>query len=172
MKLTIEFDRETDGRHIAAVPELPGCLAYGETRAEADKRVRALALHILADQAERGERDARDIASAAQALGIVGVEGMDPEDVYWATDVDLWEQIRRSREDPQLVPHEEVLRRLGRRVWLDDVRDAPEGWTRACTAPDAIPLLEASGVVDISLDHDLGDEATCGTGYAVACWIE
>ena len=50
MQLTIEFDRETDGRHIAEVPELPGCLAYGETRAEADAHVRALAFHILADQ--------------------------------------------------------------------------------------------------------------------------
>ncbi len=61
MQLTIEFDRETDGRHIAEVPELPGCLAYGETRAEADAHVRALALHILADQVEHGERDAWDI---------------------------------------------------------------------------------------------------------------
>lgn len=58
-QLTVEFDRETDGRHIA---ELPGCLVYGETRAEADTRVRVLALHILADQVEHGERDAQDIA--------------------------------------------------------------------------------------------------------------
>lgn len=29
MKLTIETDREDDGRRIAEVPELPGVLAYG-----------------------------------------------------------------------------------------------------------------------------------------------
>ena len=59
------------------------------------------------------------------------------------------------------------------RVFLDDdVREAPAGWTRAYTAREAIALLEAGGVVEISLDHDLGDEATCGTGYEVACWIE
>lgn len=58
------------------------------------------------------------------------------------------------------------------RVWLDDVRDAPAGWMRAYTAREAITLLDAGGVVEISLDHDLGDEATCGTGYQVACWIE
>ena len=59
------------------------------------------------------------------------------------------------------------------RVWLDDVRDAPAaGWTRAFTAREAVALLEAGGVVEISLDHDLGDEATCGNGYQVACWIE
>ena len=58
------------------------------------------------------------------------------------------------------------------RIWLDDVREAPAGWTRAYTAREAIALLEAGGVVEISLDHDLGDEATCGTGNVVACWIE
>lgn len=58
------------------------------------------------------------------------------------------------------------------RVWLDDVRDAPAGWTRAYTAREAVALLEAGGVVEISLDHDLGDEATCGSGYGVCTWIE
>ncbi len=63
-------------------------------------------------------------------------------------------------------------RRPEARVWLDDVRPAPKGWTRAYTAAEAIALLEAGGVVEISLDHDLGDEATCGSGYQVAVWIE
>ncbi len=58
------------------------------------------------------------------------------------------------------------------RVWLDDVRDAPDGWTRVFTAHEAISLLEAGGVVEISLDHDLGDDERHGTGYTVACWIE
>ncbi len=31
--LTIEIDREQDGRWIAEVPELPGVLAYGATEA-------------------------------------------------------------------------------------------------------------------------------------------
>jgi len=58
------------------------------------------------------------------------------------------------------------------RVWLDDVREAPAGWTRAFTAREAIALLEAGGVVEISLDHDLGDDVLCGTGYTVAVWME
>jgi len=58
------------------------------------------------------------------------------------------------------------------RVWLDDVREAPSGWTRVKTSADAIALLTAGGVEEISLDHDLGDELTCGTGYDVVCWIE
>ena len=61
MQLTVEFDRETDGRHTAEVAELPGCVAYGRTRARAEANVYALALHILADQVEHGERDSRDI---------------------------------------------------------------------------------------------------------------
>jgi predicted RNase H-like HicB family nuclease len=62
MHLTVEFDRETDGRHIAEVLELPGCLAYGRSRTEVESLVRALALHILADQVTSGERDPDDIA--------------------------------------------------------------------------------------------------------------
>lgn len=58
------------------------------------------------------------------------------------------------------------------KVFLDDVRDAPDGWRRAYTVREAIALLEAGGVTDVSLDHDLGDEATCGTGYDVLVWIE
>lgn len=59
------------------------------------------------------------------------------------------------------------------RVWLDDLRPAPEGWTHARTQAEAIALLEAGGVKAISLDHDLGEpDAEVGSGYGVACWIE
>ena len=61
MHLTVEFDRETDGRYIAEVPQLPGCLAYGRTRLEADAKVRVLALRILADDVERGSLQTKDI---------------------------------------------------------------------------------------------------------------
>jgi predicted RNase H-like HicB family nuclease len=47
MKLRVEFDRETDARWIADVPELPGVLAYGKTREEALAAVEALAREIL-----------------------------------------------------------------------------------------------------------------------------
>jgi hypothetical protein len=57
------------------------------------------------------------------------------------------------------------------RVWLDDVRSAPEGWIRVHTAAEAIGLLEAGGVEFISLDHDLGDPEA-PEGYAVAAWLE
>ena len=55
MRLTIEIDREADGRWIAEVSDLPGVLAYGASREEATARVEALALRVLADRLEHGE---------------------------------------------------------------------------------------------------------------------
>ena len=55
LNLTIETERETDGRWLAEVPGLEGVLAYGQTRDEAVARVEALALRVLADRLEHGE---------------------------------------------------------------------------------------------------------------------
>lgn len=61
------------------------------------------------------------------------------------------------------------------KVWLDDERPAPAGWTHVRTADDAIAVLIAEepfgGVEELSLDHDLGDDAA-GTGYDVLSHIE
>jgi predicted RNase H-like HicB family nuclease len=53
--LSIEIDREEDGRWIAEVPALPGVMSYGQTRDEAVARVKALALRVLADRIDNGE---------------------------------------------------------------------------------------------------------------------
>ncbi len=50
----IEFDREEDGRWIAEIPALPGVMAYGATKAEAQRKVCATALRTLADSVEQG----------------------------------------------------------------------------------------------------------------------
>ena len=57
------------------------------------------------------------------------------------------------------------------RIYLDDERPTPPGWVRAYWPADVIALLERGGVTDVSLDHDLGDDAR-GTGYDVVLWIE
>ncbi|WP_313620648.1 cyclic-phosphate processing receiver domain-containing protein [Achromobacter sp.] len=44
-------------------------------------------------------------------------------------------------------------------------------WRRAYWPNEAIRLLETGAVEEISLDHDLGDDAR-GTGYDVILWIE
>jgi predicted RNase H-like HicB family nuclease len=53
--LTIEIEREKDGRWIAEVPALPGVLAYGQTEIEARAHATALALRVIADRIENGE---------------------------------------------------------------------------------------------------------------------
>lgn len=55
MYLTLEVERETDGRFLAEVTDLPGVLAYGATQEEAVARAQALALRVLADRIENGE---------------------------------------------------------------------------------------------------------------------
>ncbi|MCX9157805.1 hypothetical protein OPU71_16905 [Niveibacterium sp. 24ML] len=57
------------------------------------------------------------------------------------------------------------------RIFLDDERQTPEGWIRTYWPDETIALLEAGGVEEISLDHDLGDDDR-GTGYDVILWIE
>ena len=54
MKLTIELDRETDGRWIAEVPEL-NVLLYGDSRQEAILRVQTAAQEIVRDRIAHGE---------------------------------------------------------------------------------------------------------------------
>jgi predicted RNase H-like HicB family nuclease len=53
--LQIEIEREEDGRFLASVPELPGVMAYGDTEALAVRKVKAIALQVLADMVESGE---------------------------------------------------------------------------------------------------------------------
>ncbi len=57
------------------------------------------------------------------------------------------------------------------RVYLDDERPTPDGWVRVYWPNEAVALLETGDVVEISLDHDLGDDER-GTGYDVLLWIE
>jgi predicted RNase H-like HicB family nuclease len=60
--LTIEHEKEEDGRWIAEVPELPGVLAYGATADEAMAKAEALALRVLADRLENKEAKPHSIS--------------------------------------------------------------------------------------------------------------
>lgn len=55
MNLRIDLDREVDGRWIAEIPDLPGVIVYGETRARAVAAVLELASEVIADRIEHGE---------------------------------------------------------------------------------------------------------------------
>jgi predicted RNase H-like HicB family nuclease len=55
MALRIETERETDGRWIAEVVDLPGVMAYGPDRASAIQDAKALAHRVIEDRREHGE---------------------------------------------------------------------------------------------------------------------
>lgn len=60
------------------------------------------------------------------------------------------------------------------KVWLDDVREAPDGWVHVKTPEEAIELLRSGEVEEINLDHDLGlaTPESERTGYDVLAWLE
>lgn len=53
--IRVEVEREEDGRLLASVPDLPGVMAYGATEDEAVRKVKSIALQVLADMVESGE---------------------------------------------------------------------------------------------------------------------
>ncbi len=55
VQLTIDLDREEDGRWIAEAIELPGVLCYGETSDEAICNADRLAVEVIADRIAHGE---------------------------------------------------------------------------------------------------------------------
>jgi len=55
MKLTIELDREVDGRWIAEVPELNALLLYGDSKQDAIQRAQSAAREIVLDRIAHGE---------------------------------------------------------------------------------------------------------------------
>jgi hypothetical protein len=56
------------------------------------------------------------------------------------------------------------------KLYLDDIRTPPVGWTLCRWPNDVIEYLKTMKVEEISLDHDLGDDRI--TGYDVLTWIE
>jgi len=61
----IEFEREGDGRWVAEIADLPGVLAYGATREEAEAVVEALALRVIADRIEAEKVGQKTISFAS-----------------------------------------------------------------------------------------------------------
>ena len=61
------------------------------------------------------------------------------------------------------------------KLWLDDIRQEPEGWTRCFRPEEVIELLQGGEVEEISLDYDLGlvdERGIDRNGEDVLKWIE
>jgi predicted RNase H-like HicB family nuclease len=67
LDLSIELEREDDGRWVAEVPAFPGTMCYGATRSEAVAHVQALALRVLAERLEHNEAPAETLTIAFHA---------------------------------------------------------------------------------------------------------
>jgi predicted RNase H-like HicB family nuclease len=65
MDYEIEFEREDDGRWIAEIVSLPGVMAYGATKQEAESKVQAIALRVIADSLERDHSTTDHVQFAA-----------------------------------------------------------------------------------------------------------
>lgn len=57
----VDFEQEEDGRWLAEIAELPGVMAYGITKREAEVAAVALALRVLADRTEQRKKPPRSI---------------------------------------------------------------------------------------------------------------
>lgn len=55
INMTIDLDREADGRWIADTLELPGVMCYGQTREEAISKVELLAIESITDRIAHSE---------------------------------------------------------------------------------------------------------------------
>jgi predicted RNase H-like HicB family nuclease len=53
--IRVEVEHEEDGRVLASVPALPGVMAYGQSQDDAVRKVKAIALQVLADMVESGD---------------------------------------------------------------------------------------------------------------------
>lgn len=67
LRFKIETERETDGRWIAEISEMPGVVAYGKTEAEARAKAYALALRVIADDVEKSKDVPASISVTCQS---------------------------------------------------------------------------------------------------------
>jgi len=61
MRYVVEVEREEEGGWLAEVLEMPGAVAFGETREEALRAAEALVLRTLADRVEHREVPAQKL---------------------------------------------------------------------------------------------------------------
>lgn len=61
MRYVVEVEREDEGGWLAEVREMPGAVAFGETKEEALRAAEALVLRTLADQLEHRELPSRKL---------------------------------------------------------------------------------------------------------------
>lgn len=95
----VEYAREQDGRWIAEIPSLPGCVVYGDTKADAGRKVRALAKAIEAEFADLPivEDDPLTPEEEAELGALIDAANLEPgESVVF---VPSWAALRAALDD-------------------------------------------------------------------------
>jgi predicted RNase H-like HicB family nuclease len=64
----VETERETDGRWIAEIVDVPGVMVYGATEKEAVALAQALALRVLADHIEEQKEPTETVTASIEAV--------------------------------------------------------------------------------------------------------
>jgi predicted RNase H-like HicB family nuclease len=72
LRFNIEIERETDGRWIVEISDMPGVLAYGKTEAEARAKAYALALRVVADDVEKSKDVPASISVTCESAPLTG----------------------------------------------------------------------------------------------------
>lgn len=67
MQFCIKAEQESDGHWKAAVTNMPGVLAHGDTKEHAQANVYALALRVIADEIEKSKSAPKSINVEAQS---------------------------------------------------------------------------------------------------------
>jgi len=68
LRFSIQIERETDGRWMAEIPEVPGAMAYGATEHEATVKAYAIALRTVADSVEQSKEDPPNTINLVRAI--------------------------------------------------------------------------------------------------------
>lgn len=68
VELTIELDREEDGRWIAEALELPGVVTYGASLEEAVSNTEKLAIEVIADRIQHNELSSSALNASFRVL--------------------------------------------------------------------------------------------------------
>ena len=79
LRLTVELDREDDGRWIAEIPEIAGVIVYGASQDAAIAAAKGLALSVIGERLSRGEDPLTGLRSEATPSLIVGFKGIEFE---------------------------------------------------------------------------------------------
>jgi predicted RNase H-like HicB family nuclease len=78
LRFIIEIERETDGRWIAEISQVPGALAYGKTREEAVNKAYAIALRSVADDVEQSKDEPPNSISVERNIAWASGQALRP----------------------------------------------------------------------------------------------